>query len=167
VSIPPRRGWRGCNARASRRHYSADIFPRGEMVPAQRPCCRSCPPVHEARFFVPEADLPKLAIGDEVRVTCDACAAISPPKSISRDVGRIYPLSSYQPDEVENSRRLFDSGAAVAADALRVGQPSASISTPRFPLRTSDDCSIRHSDRRQGLRNRSMAGRWCRTCDAV
>ena len=51
-------------------------FREGEMVPAQRPVLSIMPPGNmKLRFFVPEAELPKLAIGDEVRVTCDNCAA--------------------------------------------------------------------------------------------
>ncbi len=51
-------------------------FREGEMVPAQRPVLSIMPPGNmKLRFFVPETDLPKLAVGDEVRVTCDNCAA--------------------------------------------------------------------------------------------
>src|SRR5437868_5280656 len=51
-------------------------FREGEMVPAQRPVLSIMPPGNmKVRFFVSEPDLPKLAIGDEVRVTCDNCAA--------------------------------------------------------------------------------------------
>src|ERR1700716_3755597 len=50
-------------------------FREGEMVPAQRPVLSIMPPGNiKLRFFVPEPELPKLAIGDEVRVTCDNCA---------------------------------------------------------------------------------------------
>ena len=51
-------------------------FREGEMVPAQRPVLSIMPPGNmKLRFFVPETELPKLAIGDEVKVTCDNCAA--------------------------------------------------------------------------------------------
>jgi len=51
-------------------------FREGEMVQAQRPVLSIMPPGNmKLRFFVPETELPKLAIGDEVRVTCDNCAA--------------------------------------------------------------------------------------------
>jgi HlyD family secretion protein len=50
-------------------------FREGEMVPAQRPVLSIMPPGNmKLRFFVPESELPKLAIGDEVRVSCDNCA---------------------------------------------------------------------------------------------
>src|SRR6201981_3847563 len=51
-------------------------FREGEMVPAQRPVLSIMPPGNmKLRFFVPEAELPTLAIGDTVRVTCDNCGA--------------------------------------------------------------------------------------------
>src|SRR4029079_10179364 len=51
-------------------------FRQGEMVPAQRPVLSIMPPGNmKARFYVPETALPRIAIGDEVRVTCDNCAA--------------------------------------------------------------------------------------------
>src|SRR5262249_58093836 len=49
-------------------------FRVGEMVPAQRPVLSIMPPGNmKLRFFVPETELPKLAIGDEGRVACDNC----------------------------------------------------------------------------------------------
>src|SRR5262249_24096800 len=51
-------------------------FREGEMVPAQRPVLSIMPPGNmKIRFFVPESELPKLSIGDEVKVTCDNCSA--------------------------------------------------------------------------------------------
>ena len=53
-------------------------FREGEMVPARRPVLSIMPPGNmKLRFFVPETELPKLAVGDEVRVTCDNCAGRS------------------------------------------------------------------------------------------
>src|ERR1700747_2921198 len=44
-------------------------FREGETVPAQRPVLSIMPPGNmKIRFYVPETDLPKLAIGDEARV---------------------------------------------------------------------------------------------------
>src|SRR6201997_2633651 len=51
-------------------------FREGEMVAAQRPVLSIMPPGNmKIRFFVPETELPKLSLGDEVRVTCDNCSA--------------------------------------------------------------------------------------------
>src|SRR5207253_7093215 len=51
-------------------------FREGEMVAEKRPVLSIMPPGNmKLRFYVPEPDLPKLAIGDEVRVACDYCSA--------------------------------------------------------------------------------------------
>ena len=58
-------------------------FREGETVPAQRPVLSIMPPGNmKIRFYVPEPDLPKLAIGDEVRVACDNCAGDLKPGNI-------------------------------------------------------------------------------------
>src|SRR5215467_12519154 len=50
-------------------------FREGEMVPERRPVLSIMPPGNmKLRFFVPETELPKLSIGDEIKVTCDNCA---------------------------------------------------------------------------------------------
>ena len=69
------------------------------MVPAQRPVLSIMPPGNmKLRFFVPEAELPKLAIGDEVRVTCDNCAADLTAKIyFIATHGRIHPAGDLQP----------------------------------------------------------------------
>ena len=74
-------------------------FREGEMVPAQRPVLSIMPPGNmKLRFFVPETELPKLAIGDEVRVTCDNCAADLTAKIyFIATIGRIYPAGDLQP----------------------------------------------------------------------
>ena len=74
-------------------------FREGEMVPAQRPVLSIMPPGNmKLRFFVPEPDLPKLAIGDEVRVTCDNCAADLTAKIyFIATIGRIHPACDLQP----------------------------------------------------------------------
>jgi len=70
-------GWRRRNGFAPLAGTIQQIYFReGEMVPAQRPVLSIMPPGNmKLRFFVPETELPKLAIGDEVKVTCDNCAA--------------------------------------------------------------------------------------------
>ena len=50
----------------------------GEMVPAGRPVLSILPPGNiKVRFFVPQAVLPKIALGDARRGECDGCAADS------------------------------------------------------------------------------------------
>ncbi|MFG1345658.1 HlyD family efflux transporter periplasmic adaptor subunit [Xanthobacter autotrophicus DSM 431] len=49
-------------------------FRVGELVPEGRPIVSILPPgLLKVRFFVPEAQLPKVALGAPVSVTCDGC----------------------------------------------------------------------------------------------
>ena len=46
----------------------------GEMVPAGRPVVSLLPPGNiKVRFFVPEAELPKISLGEDVTIKCDGC----------------------------------------------------------------------------------------------
>jgi HlyD family secretion protein len=48
----------------------------GEMVPAGRPVVALLPPGNiKVRFFVPEAELPKISLGENVKIACDGCRA--------------------------------------------------------------------------------------------
>lgn len=50
----------------------------GEMVPEGRPIVSMLPPgLVKIRFFVPEAVLPKVALGERVAAACDGCPAIT------------------------------------------------------------------------------------------
>ena len=51
-------------------------FRPGEVVPAGRPIVALLPPGNlKVRFYVPEAVLPRLTYGEEVKVNCDGCAS--------------------------------------------------------------------------------------------
>ena len=51
----------------------------GEMVPAGRPVLALLPPGNiKIRFFVPEAMLPKIALGEPVTIHCDGCTSDVP-----------------------------------------------------------------------------------------
>ena len=52
-----------------------DIYFRpGEYVPASTPVVSVLPPANVyARFFVPETELPKVKLGQQVQVNCDGC----------------------------------------------------------------------------------------------
>src|SRR5258708_15298422 len=69
--------------RLARRSASAPVtgsvqqiyFREGEMVAAQRPVLSIMPPGNmKIRFFVAESALPKLALGDSIKIGCDGCA---------------------------------------------------------------------------------------------
>jgi HlyD family secretion protein len=86
-------------------------FRQGEMVPAGRPVLALLPPENiKLRFFLPETTVAKVAIGDSVNVSCDAC-----PSDLTARV--IYSL-------VERSKLVYLVEARPEKPAaLRVGQP--------------------------------------------
>ncbi len=118
--------------RLARRKGSAPVagtiqqiyFREGEMVPAQRPVLSIMPPGNmKIRFFVPETELPKLAIGDEVKVTCDNCAA-----DLTAKIYFIATTAEYTPPVIysldERNKLVYLIQARPSRpDALRVGQP--------------------------------------------
>ena len=110
-------------------------FREGETVPAQRPVLSIMPPGNmKVRFYVSEVDLPKLAIGDEVRVTCDSCSADL--------TARIYFLSTtaeYTPPVIysldERNKLVYLVQARPSRpDALRVGQPISVYVSAKTPI---------------------------------
>jgi len=107
-------------------------FREGETVPAQRPVVSIMPPGNmKLRFFVPETDLPKLSIGEEVRVTCDSCAADLTAKIYFIATAAEYtPPVIYSLDE-RNKLVYLIQARPVKPDTLRVGQPiSVYVSAP-------------------------------------
>jgi HlyD family secretion protein len=99
-------------------------FREGEMVPGQRPVLSIMPPGNmKVRFFVGETDLPKLALGDEVRVTCDNCAG-----DLTAKIYFIATMAEYTPPVIysldERNKLVYLIQARPnKPDALRVGQP--------------------------------------------
>ena len=99
-------------------------FREGEMVPAQRPVLSIMPPGNmKIRFFVPETELPKLAIGDEVRITCDNCSS-----DLTAKIYFIATTAEYTPPVIysldERDKLVYLIQARPSRpDALRVGQP--------------------------------------------
>jgi HlyD family secretion protein len=110
-------------------------FRVGETVPAQRPVISIMPPGNmKVRFFVPETDLPKLAIGDEVRVTCDNCSADLTAKIYFLSTSAEYtPPVIYSLDE-RNKLVYLVQARPSRPDALRVGQPVSVFLNPKTPV---------------------------------
>src|SRR5690242_17692995 len=110
-------------------------FREGEMVPAQRPVLSIMPPGNmKLRFFVPETELPKLAIGDVVRVTCDNCGA-----DLTAKIYFIATTAEYTPPVIysldERNKLVYLIQARPARpDALRVGQPISIFLNPKTPV---------------------------------
>jgi HlyD family secretion protein len=99
-------------------------FREGETVPAQRPVLSIMPPGNmKIRFFVAESELPKLAIGDDIRIICDGCVA-----DLTAKIYFIATSAEYTPpviySEEERSKLVYLIQARPSTpDALRVGQP--------------------------------------------
>jgi HlyD family secretion protein len=110
-------------------------FREGEMVPAQRPVLSIMPPGNiKLRFFVPETELPKLVIGDEVRVSCDNCAA-----DLTAKIYFIATTAEYTPPVIysleERNKLVYLIQARPARpDALRVGQPISVFLNAKTPV---------------------------------
>jgi HlyD family secretion protein len=110
-------------------------FREGEMVAAQRPVLSIMPPGNmKIRFFVSEAELPKLAIGDEVRVSCDSCSP-----DLTAKIYFIATTAEYTPPVIysldERNKLVYLIQARPSRpDALRVGQPISVYLNPKTPV---------------------------------
>jgi HlyD family secretion protein len=110
-------------------------FREGEMVPEKRPVLSIMPPGNmKIRFFVPETELPKLAIGDEVKVACDNCSA-----DLSAKIYFIATTAEYTPPVIysldERNKLVYLIQARPSRpDSLRVGQPISVYLNPKTPV---------------------------------
>jgi HlyD family secretion protein len=110
-------------------------FREGEMVPERRPVLSIMPPGNmKIRFFVPETELPKLAIGDEVKVTCDNCAA-----DLTAKIYFIATTAEYTPPVIysldERNKLVYLIQARPSRpDSLRVGQPISVYLNAKIPV---------------------------------
>ncbi len=110
-------------------------FREGEMVAAQRPVLSIMPPGNmKVRFYVPEPDLPKLAIGDEVQVACDNCAG-----DLTAKIYFIATQAEYTPPviyslEERNKLVYLVQARPSRPDVLRVGQPISVFLNAKTPV---------------------------------
>ncbi len=99
-------------------------FRPGEVVAAGRPVVSLLPPGNiKLRFFVPQAMLPEIALGDAVRVKCDGCAP-----QIHARISFISETAEYTPPVIysleERAKLVFLVEARPEhPESLRVGQP--------------------------------------------
>lgn len=128
--------------RLARRRMNAPIagtiqqiyFREGETVPAQKPVISILPPGNmKVRFYVPEPELPKLKVGEEVRVTCDGC-----PDDIVAKIYFIATMAEYTPPVIysldERSKLVYLIQARPnKPDSLRVGQPVSVFTGSKTP----------------------------------
>lgn len=96
----------------------------GEMVPAGRAVVSLLPPGNaKIRFFVPQAVLPQIAIGDTVSILCDGCA-----EEATARVSFIASSAEYTPPVIysleERQKLVFLIEARPEEpEKLRIGQP--------------------------------------------
>lgn len=114
-------------------------FRPGEMVAAGRPVLSLLPPGNiKVRFFLPEAVLPTIAYGDEIKISCDGCAG-----GLSARISFIAKQSEFTPPVIysleERAKLVFLVEALPdQPDAFRVGQPLdvALMRPPAVPAST-------------------------------
>ncbi len=99
-------------------------FRVGEQVQPGRPILSLLPPGNiRVRFFVPQAELPKVKLGERIRVACDGCAG-----DLVARVDFISAQAEFTPPVIfsreERARLVFRVEATPERPAdLRVGQP--------------------------------------------
>jgi HlyD family secretion protein len=98
-------------------------FREGEMVQPGRPIVSLLPPGNVRVRFVPQAELPRIKIGDRIAVGCDGCAG-----DLAARVSFISVQAEFTPPVIysqeERARLVFRIEAVPERPAeLRVGQP--------------------------------------------
>ena len=99
-------------------------FRVGEMVQAGRPIVSLLPPENvRVRFFVPQAVLPQVHIGDRISVNCDGCA-----QGLVARVNFVSAQAEFTPpiiySQEERARLVFRIEALPERPVdMRVGQP--------------------------------------------
>jgi HlyD family secretion protein len=106
-------------------------FREGELVVAGRPIVAILPPGNmKVRFYVAQALLPRIAIGDTVTVHCDGCGAQNAKISFIARQAEYTPPVIYS--EQERNKLVFLVEALPEKPAeMRVGQPVNVTVTPR------------------------------------
>jgi len=102
------------------------LFVRGEWVPAGAPVVSILPPANvKARFFVPEAQVGAIRLGQSVRLACDGCG-----EPIAATISFVAPQAEYTPPVIyskDNRTKLvfLVEARPAAGDATRLhpGQP--------------------------------------------
>jgi HlyD family secretion protein len=100
-------------------------FRQGEMAAASRPVVSILPPTNiKVRFFVPEAKLPHISIGDNVKIRCDGCAGETDARvSFISRTAEYTPPVIYSLDERSKLVFMIEARPDRGGEKLRVGQP--------------------------------------------
>lgn len=102
------------------------LYREGEWIPAGSPIVRMLPPANvKVRFFVPQAELSSVAIGQGVTIRCDGCAT-----TVAANVSYVATEPEYTPPVIysnENRSKLVFMIEAQPVESqregLRPGQP--------------------------------------------
>ena len=101
------------------------LYRPGEMVQAGTPVVQLLPPANiKIRFFVPQAVVAQIAVGQTLRVTCDGC-----PGPVAASVRYVSPRAEFTPPVIysreQRARMMFmvEARPLERPEALRVGQP--------------------------------------------
>lgn len=106
-------------------------FRVGELVPSGRPVVSMLPPgLVKVRFFVPEAVLPQVALGQTVGVDCDGCPPLSAKVSFISDQAEYTPPVIYSREERSKLVYLIEAKPTDPA-AARPGQPVTVLLGPK------------------------------------
>lgn len=98
-------------------------FRPGELVPEGKPVVSVLPPdLIKVRFFVPEAQLPKVALGANVAVQCDGCPPLSAQVTFIASSAEFTPPVIYSREERAKLVYLVEARPSDPA-AARPGQP--------------------------------------------
>lgn len=96
----------------------------GEIVASGRPVIALLPPANiKVRFFVPQSELPRLAAGDRIEVTCDGCSSTLAARVsfISREAEFTPPVIFSREERAKLVYRI--EAIPERPELLRVGQP--------------------------------------------
>ncbi|MEJ2228989.1 MAG: HlyD family efflux transporter periplasmic adaptor subunit, partial [Alphaproteobacteria bacterium] len=106
-------------------------FRPGEMVAAGRPVVAVLPPVNiKVRFYVPEAEMPRIRQGQTISIQCDGCeSAIAAQVSYIADRAEFTPPVIYSREERAKLVFLVEARPE-HPERLRVGQPVSVALTP-------------------------------------
>jgi HlyD family secretion protein len=101
------------------------FFEPGEMVSASQPVVSLLPDANrKVRFFVPERSLASVAIGQQVGVSCDGCAAgLKATVEFVASQAEFTPPIIYSKDSRDKLVFRVDARPDADATALKIGQP--------------------------------------------
>ena len=124
ASIPPRPGSPTAHGKSRHRYGTAGLFPAGRTCAGRPADRRPLPPGNlKVRFYVPETVLARLAYGEQVKVSCDGCAAdLSARISFIAGSAEFTPPVIYSREERSKLVYLIEA-LPERPDAFRVGQP--------------------------------------------